>query len=77
MVILYIWFIFGSTSDFFAQFFTTTFIILRNGSLDLTNMGKLCLFLFLVCVNVFAAQTWADTCKKLSPIEYTVTTTIM
>ena len=55
----------------------TTFIILRKGTFNLTNMGKLCLGLLLFCVNVFSAQTWADTCKKLSPIEYTVTTTIM
>lgn len=27
-------------------------------------------FLFLLSVNVFSAQLWADTCKKFSPIEY-------
>ena len=60
-----------------AQFFMTTFIILRKGSLSLTNMGWVCVGVLLFCINVFSAQTWSDTCKKLSPIEYTVTTTIM
>lgn len=55
----------------------TTFIILRNGTLNINNMGKVVMGLFLVCVNIFLAQTWADTCKKFSPIAYTVTTTIM
>ena len=65
------------TTIFSVQFFMTTFIILRKGSLSLTNMGWVCVGVLLFCINVFSAQTWSDTCKKLSPIEYTVTTTIM
>ena len=54
----------------------TTFIILRKGKLELTTMGKVSLGSLFLCLIVFTAQTWYETCQKLSPIEW-VTTIIM
>ena len=56
----------------------TVFIILRNGSVSFSStMGKLCLGLFFVCINVFSAQIWADFCRKIGPIATESTGLIM
>ena len=47
------------------------FSILRSGSTEFfTTRSKVAIGFFLVSINVFSAQLWADTCRKFSPIEY-------
>ena len=38
-------------------------------ALSLTTRTEISLFLFVLTLMVFAAQTWATVCKKLSPIK--------
>lgn len=53
------------------QFFMVAFTILRSGEFsNLTYLSKYTLALFVITINIFSAQVWAATCKKLSPIKY-------
>ena len=53
------------------QFFMVAFTILRTGEIaNLTPLSKYTLILFVLTINIFTAQVWASTCKKLSPIKY-------
>ena len=53
------------------QFFMVVFILLRSGSVwSLTWLSKYTLVLFVITINVWSSQTWAATCRKLSPIKY-------
>ena len=53
------------------QFFMVVFTILRTGEIaNLTLLSKYTLILFVLTINIFTAQVWASTCKKLSPIKY-------
>ena len=57
------------------QFFLTTLILIRTESfaqfkLNLTSKSTVSLFLFFVSVNVYSASLWAETCKKLNPVEF-------
>lgn len=53
------------------QFFMVAFTILRTGEIaNLTLLSKYTLILFVLTINIFSAQVWAATCKKLSPIKY-------
>jgi len=53
------------------QFFMVAFTILRSGEIaNLTYLSKYTLALFVITINIFSAQVWAATCKKLSPIKY-------
>ena len=53
------------------QFFMMIFSILRSGNISfLTTRSKFSIFFFLLSVNIYLAQLWADTCRKFSPIEY-------
>jgi len=48
-----------------------SFIRSYNGDvLSLSKRTKVALFLFVLTLMVFAAQTWSNLCKKLSPIKY-------
>jgi len=55
------------------QVFMLSFSFIRsyNGDvLSLSERTKVALFLFVLTLMVFAAQTWSNLCKKLSPIKY-------
>lgn len=55
------------------QVFMLSFSFIRsyNGNaLSLSMRTKVSLFLFVLTLMVFAAQTWSNFCKKLSPIKY-------
>ena len=62
------------------QFFMMIFFLIRSGSelarFQLTLQSEVMIGIFFVCVNVFSAQLWADTCRKLSPIEYVEATVL-
>jgi len=55
------------------QVFMLSFSIIRSykgDALSLSKRTKVSLFLFVLTLMVFAAQTWSNLCKKLSPIKY-------
>merc|ERR1719300_1010862 len=55
------------------QVFMLSFSFIRsyNGdALSLSLRTKISLILFVLTLMVFAAQTWSNFCKKLSPIKY-------
>jgi len=53
------------------QFFMVVFSILRSGNIsDPSPRTKYALVLFIVTINIFSAQIWSYTCKKISPIKY-------
>ena len=47
------------------------FSLIRSGSWsNFSSRSKVSIAFFLVSINVFSAQLWADTCRKFSPIEF-------
>jgi len=53
------------------QFFMMIFSVLRGGNAGFfTTRSKISIVFFLLSVNIYLAQLWADTCRKFSPIEY-------
>ena len=50
---------------------TWIFSVLRGGNAGFfTTRSKISIVFFLLSVNIYLAQLWADTCRKFSPIEY-------
>ena len=50
---------------------TLNFSVLRGGNAGFfTTRSKISIVFFLLSVNIYLAQLWADTCRKFSPIEY-------
>merc|ERR1712136_619670 len=57
------------------QFFLMTLIAIRTESfaqfkLNLSSKSTVSCLLFFLSVNVYSASLWAETCKKLNPVEF-------
>ena len=52
------------------QFVMMTFFLIRNGLNNLKMRSSFSIGVFLLCLNIYSAQLWSNTCEKLSPIDY-------